>query len=393
MSHLASFSDRRIFFRVMSTTIIFAIFGVVLAISCVGSWQLALRWHNRTRDAQREDPRDQEIRELSAALNIARKEVEKLDNANVDLGSEITKLKEKLHKTDDSLNDTKEKYNATKENLTKEIEGREGLQEEVRQLQGDLERSNARLEELEVQLRMDSSGSGFVAGLDDMLDDDEKESSQIRQEHKLLKQQLEDLQSSAQDHEAESAKWKQHCTVMSKTNKTLRAKLDETAEAQLEIDSLREEAVSQTGKIEAAKEELSEALTQHEQLQTELEQHETEIASLKTEGGKTSELQVRVTELESEAEELQQQADNANEFESKFKELTEASVATLAENREMQKQLEAVEAIETDNQRLMGELKELRSSSASELHTLQQENSELKVRVDAIESIQQPVNN
>ena len=100
------------------------IFLAVLVAGCIGSWQGALRWHNRTRDAQQEDPRDQEIRELSAALSIARKEVDKLGNTAGTQDSEIDELQSKLQKKSDALTDIQQKYNTTKENLNKGNRGK-----------------------------------------------------------------------------------------------------------------------------------------------------------------------------------------------------------------------------------------------------------------------------
>ena len=73
-----------------------AIFSLVLVAACVGSWHGALRWHNRPRDANTEDPRDQEIRELTAALNIARKDVDRLKNTRGDQDSQLAELQDSL---------------------------------------------------------------------------------------------------------------------------------------------------------------------------------------------------------------------------------------------------------------------------------------------------------
>jgi hypothetical protein len=90
------------------------VFATVLVGGCLGSWQAALHWHNRTRAAEKEDPRDQEIRELTAAMNIARKQAEKLGDTSGSQDSAIVELQEKLQKTGDALTNKQKKYNATK---------------------------------------------------------------------------------------------------------------------------------------------------------------------------------------------------------------------------------------------------------------------------------------
>jgi len=353
----------------MSTTIIFAIFGVVVAISCAGSWQLALRWHNRTRDAHKEDPRDQEIRELSAALNIARKELEKLGQASGTQDSEITELREKLQQSGDSLTDALGKYTTTKETLNKEIEEREALQEEIRQLQADLERSNTRLQELEVQTRIDSAGSGLVAGLDDMLDDDEKEAFQLSEEHKLMKQLVADLQSSTEELEAEATKWKQHCTVMSKTNKSLRSALEETTAAR------REQAETSAASMASTEQELTKLRAETEALQRKLAEQQATEEILEAQAN-------QVKALQEESKAWQQSAQQISELEIQLEEMARARDEALKENFSMQQQLDAIAQLEHNNQRLIAELDDART-----------ENRNLTTRLESYSKSQNQSNN
>ena len=188
-----------------------SIFIALTAAAAAASWKASMLWNNRTRDARSEDPRDQEVRELSAALSIARKELSKKTAAHEGTMSQSSELHVRLQRAEASLTDTQQKYTATKETLNREIEQREKFLEEQRLLQKELERARARATELEIQVKVSSQSSELVAGLD-ILDEDDHEAERLRGRIAEL--------------EAETARWKQHCMVMTRTNKTLRAQLD-----------------------------------------------------------------------------------------------------------------------------------------------------------------------
>ena len=259
-----------------------SIFLVMFIIGCFGSWNAALRWHNKTRDARKEDPRDQEIRELGAALNIARKEADKLGTQSAAQGTEIDELKEKLQQSSDALADIQQKFNATRESLTHEIEGKEALDAELMQLRRDLEIAQTRVAEIEVQERIATPGSGFVAGIDDMIDDDEKEVFTIRQEHREMKAQLTGVQQKLEEQLTEAERWKQHCTVMSATNKALRKQVDELSTESAAIGELRDKA-ERLEAVEARNQELASELAQLDGMRAELEEAQQQTAALQAE--------------------------------------------------------------------------------------------------------------
>lgn len=203
--------------RQIMSIVAFLIFLLVFSAGCVGSWKGALYWHNRNRGPKTEDPRDQEIRELNAALSIARKDAQKLQGSNDDHQKQVAALEDRLKKTSDSLSDTQQKFNATKGSYNKELEEKAELLEELAQLHRECETARTRLTELEVQAKL-SHGSNLIAGLDDVGDFSEDGLSEARQEIEQLRSEVE--------------RWKQHCTVMSKTNKSLRAKLDELSSSE-----------------------------------------------------------------------------------------------------------------------------------------------------------------
>ncbi len=182
---------------------------LVLGAACFGSWKGALYWHRRTRDARDEDPRDQEIRELSAALSIARKELASVAEDKNARSSEATELAGKLEHTSSSLADIQQKFNATKEHLNREIENKQDIDQELAVVRRDLEQARSRVTELEIQTKVDHSGSGMIAGMDLMADDDAE---------------IEELQRQCDALSSEVERWKQHCATLTKTNKELRAR-------------------------------------------------------------------------------------------------------------------------------------------------------------------------
>jgi len=147
-------------------------YTLLLGAAVAGGWKAALYWNLRTRDARDEDPRDQEIRELGAALSIARKELANTSEDKEARSSEATELASKLEHTSSSLADIQQKFNATKDHLNREIKNKQELNEEIRQLRQDLEESNARAAELELQSKVDESSSGMIAGMDMLAEDD-----------------------------------------------------------------------------------------------------------------------------------------------------------------------------------------------------------------------------
>lgn len=182
-------------------------YTLLLCAAAAGGWKGALYWHVRNRDARDEDPRDQEIRELGAALSIARKELANISDAKEAHSSAASELTSKLEHASSSLSDIQQKFNATKDHLNKEIEDKQELTEELTQLRRDLEQSQTRITELEVQAKIENSASGMIAGMD-MLSDDDAELEMLRAQHSELTAELE--------------RWKAHCATLTKTNKSLR---------------------------------------------------------------------------------------------------------------------------------------------------------------------------
>lgn len=199
------------------TFVYFILIVASLSATAALSWKLALHWHARTRDARAEDPRDQEIREMGAALSIARKELARLTAEQQKLCSEATELRDKLDHSGEAMANAQEKYNATKQHLEKESAAHADLNELVAQLRRELEQAQARTTELEVQARLAANEQTMLAD-EELISDNNSNTNE-----------LDEAQARIQQLQAELKRWKQHCRVLSTSNKELRNQALKTA--------------------------------------------------------------------------------------------------------------------------------------------------------------------
>ncbi len=377
------------------------IFLLTLGGACFGSWKAALHWTNRTRDARHEDPRDQEIRELSAALSIARKNLEKLDNRSGSSAHELAVLQDQVNVTAAALAETQEKIRAANEAVSREIETREALDARLAQMRRDLDAAKSRVAELEVQVKIVSPSSGLVAGLDDVLEDDEKEVFTIRHEHKIFKQQVAELEEAMTAEKAESTRWKQHCNVLGTTNKALRQRANELGEQLKDLDDLRVKAaqlITATADNETLRMEADELrkvaaevlLLKSRIIELEAVQHQNlllqdQIAKLVDVHEANAQLTRQLADfVATQAQLLAAQQDN-QQLQTQLAELARVE----QDNVNLRAHIDALAAIETDNETLRSNILQLQSKHSEELNNVRQENDKLQVRVAAIDQIQE----
>jgi len=170
-----------------------------------GGWHAALWWHNRTRDPHSEDPRDQEIRELRAALSIAQKLAADTGKEKDAIARELIGVGESLKRAETAANNSLQKYAVTKEALNKELAEREELQEDIKHYRAEMDELETRNHELEMRLNLSE-------GPDLILAEEEQKFEQARKQTAIL--------------QAEVEKWKQHCAVLGKNAKVLREKIE-----------------------------------------------------------------------------------------------------------------------------------------------------------------------
>ncbi|MEJ2137886.1 MAG: hypothetical protein P8Y61_00290 [Gammaproteobacteria bacterium] len=385
-----------------------SVFVLLMAGGCFGSWKGALYWQNRTRDARKEDPRDQEIRELSAALSIARKDSEKLGKSSSTQDHEIAELRIKLQKLTEVLTETRHKFNAAQDSLSKEIEQKSELDAKVAVMHRELNETKSRNAELELRVKIDSPTSGLVAGLDDTMEDDEKEVFTIRHEHKILKERVSELQTSLDEKTTESQRWKQHCTVMTKTNKTLRSSVDDL--------NTRLEGYDE---IKAAAERLPAALDENRVMETELNElrnvrdENTELkvevddlnANLQATSAGLTEAQSKNVELQAEVEKLSAVHDENAQLQTLLADIQQqlsevqqeaaqlqAQVTEMRgvhdENTNLKARINELQQIETDNSALRSQLRQESLNHSAAIEQARKENEELAVRLEALDNIQ-----
>jgi predicted flap endonuclease-1-like 5' DNA nuclease len=375
-----------------------SIFLAILSGGCFASWKGALLWNSRTRDARKEDPRDQEIRELSAALSVSRKQVETLDSENKLKDKEVIALGEKLTKAGYALTNSKQEDNASKEALDKEIESKAEFDAELVRLRRELHVANTRLAELDVEVKIASPGSGLVAGMDDVVEDDEKEMFTIRHEHKELKQIVGVFQQSLDEQKTESERWKKHCAVMTRTNKVLRSQVDELPQIREELERLRKQAEllvttqEENSSLQAQITELSEVKAENEILLTQVAQLDS---TLKKNDQLEELIQKQATEIGTVGEDndnLRSQVASLSQVKDENQKLL-AQIAEQAiivdEHAGLTAQVEALRNIETENGTLLAQIRDLQQEGARRLEQAHAENAALQVRVEAIDKIQE----
>jgi len=376
------------------------IYLLTLGGACFGSWKAALYWNNRTRDARSGDIRDQEIRELTAALNVARKKVEKLDNRSGSSAQELSLLQDEARKTTAELAECQQKIVVAEAAVTREIETREALDTRIAQMHRELDTAKSRVAELEVQVKIVSPSSGLVAGLDDLFEDDEKEVFTIRHEHKVFKQQVAELEQAMVVEKAESARWKQHCNVMGKTNKTLRQRTDELTQQLSVLDDLKAKA-AQLLTATADNETLRQENSQLQVVAAENPRLKLRIAELAGVEDENRALQLQVEKLADVHATNEQLTQQLIDFAATQLQLLEvqkenhnlhtrlAEIATLQqENAGLRAQIENLVAIESENATLRNELRSMQSKHVDELKVARLETEKLQVRITALDQIQ-----
>lgn len=376
------------------------IYLLILGGACFGSWKAALYWHNRTRDARSEDMRDREIRELSAALNVARKNVEKLDNRSGSSAQELSLLQEQVSKTAAELAEYQQKVVVAEAAVTREIETREALDARIAQMHRELDAAKSRVAELEVQVKIVSPSSGLVAGLDDVFEDDEKEVFTIRHEHKVFKLQLAELEQAMISEKAESARWKQHCTVMSNSNKALRQRTDELNQQLKGIDDLKAKAAqliaatadnetlrkknSQLQEVAAENPQLKERITELAGVQEENRMLQLQIDELADVQQANVQLMQQLTDFAAvQLQLLEAQKDNQN-LHARLSEIDTLQ----QENTGLRARIETLAAIEGENENLRNDLRALNGKHTEEQNAARLDNEKLQVRIAALDQIQ-----
>ncbi len=243
----------------MSTLIVVASLASVTVGLLVG-WGLAIRDRKKPRPTKGEDPRDQALRELRAALNIAQKNVDESKGKTDNRSLELQEARETLEQTEATLNNIQEKYAGSKDQLNQELEDKEKLIQELTQHRNDRDKFKAKIDELEMQLNV-SNGPDLMAGAN------EAELAEAQADAEALKSQMEMLRATSKggDDKTEAA------------FERFQKATEEIRDLKVEISHL-ENQVLQSSKLDDEIKRLKESLKETDKLKEDVKRLESETA-------------------------------------------------------------------------------------------------------------------
>lgn len=198
---------------------------VLAFIACIATGvagAFGMRWHiQRKRVLNRhEDPRDTQIRDLLAAMKIAKEDVVKARTKEMEFKEHVDMAHMRINELQERLDAANNKYYTCNENLNKEHAEKEGLEDKLKATAQQLENFKQRVQELEMEMSVGGSGdmldpaeSGQV-GTESPAGDDEF-SSEVQDSSPSLIQCL----------TTEMERWKRHCRVLGEELKAQRDKL------------------------------------------------------------------------------------------------------------------------------------------------------------------------
>lgn len=131
------------------------LWSFVALLAGLGAGALSMRWHvQRTREiAEQEDSRDTQIRELLAALKIARADLARAREEAAATSAGADETSRRLAELDEAVARSHTEHNETRELLDREIVEKSRLQEELHQLRRECEALKTRAQELELELQ------------------------------------------------------------------------------------------------------------------------------------------------------------------------------------------------------------------------------------------------
>ena len=126
----------------------------------LGAGALGMRWHvERTREiAAQEDTRDTQIRELLAALKLARGDLAKTREQAASATVTADQTHQRIEELEQQLAEAHQLHENTRELLNEEIAEKTVLQEELIQLRRECEALRTRVQELELEAQASEAG-------------------------------------------------------------------------------------------------------------------------------------------------------------------------------------------------------------------------------------------
>ena len=126
----------------------------------LGAGALGMRWHvERTREiAEQEDTRDTQIRELLAALKVAREDLAKTREQAASATVTADQTHQRIEELEQQLAEAHRLHEDTRELLNEEIAEKTTLQEELIQIRRECEALRTRVQELELEAQASEAG-------------------------------------------------------------------------------------------------------------------------------------------------------------------------------------------------------------------------------------------
>jgi len=161
----------------------------------------------------KEDPRDTKIRELQAALKVARGDIANQTQTISKSGIDSAKAVEQIKVLTDKLEGYEQRAASAIEGMEQETIEKNQLREELAVAKVDIDTLNSRLQELELEQSVSDSGAMLDAS---QMTSDEKDESDGLGRTSLI-----------QTLDAEAQRWKRHCQVLGDELKTQREKMQQ----------------------------------------------------------------------------------------------------------------------------------------------------------------------
>ena len=354
----------------MSTLILVASLGSVTVGLLVG-WALALRHRKKVRPTKGEDPRDQALRELRAALNVAQKNAEVSKGKTDDNSLELKKTAETLEQTQATLTKIQEKYASTRDNLNKELEEKEELIQELTQHRNDRDKLKAKIDELEVQLNVSTGPDLMAAATEAKLAEAQADAEALRSQMEMLR-----ATSKGGDDKTEAAferfqKATEEIRDLKVEISHLENQVLQSSKLDDEIKRLKE-SLKETDKLKEDVKRLEGETAQHEQLKAEFAHLQKRVAGtdkLKAEKDKLESkvgvLETTVSKRETDISQLEDIAEEAEKLRQQIVAL-ETAAKEVGELRDKVASLEP-DAGETVNLRIQMEQMQSVASHAQQL--------------------------
>lgn len=197
-------------------------FIACLASGAAGAWGMRLYDERKRIIAEREDPRDTQIRDLQASMKIAKEDVVKARTKELEANEHLDIAHKRIEELLERSASANEKFVTCEQTLKQEIAEKELIESKLKATDQQLESVKQRAQEMEMELSVNRSG--------DMLDPEHQggvphQENDAPEEDALTSTVVDDGPSLIQCLTKEMERWKRHCRVLGDELKAQRDRL------------------------------------------------------------------------------------------------------------------------------------------------------------------------